>query len=88
MAAIVIATEGNDDFAVASRMVEAAGHIVAPASPGEHGGHGALDGALAGYARAAAHAPWMVLRDLDRAACAPELVNLLAAWRPPMLNRG
>lgn len=82
--AIALATEGSDDLAVARRLVEHAGHLIGP-GPGEHGGAANLDQALPGYYRAAAHLPWLVLRDLDQAPCAPGLVTELAPHRPPAL---
>ncbi|MBK7195603.1 MAG: hypothetical protein IPH80_24220 [Myxococcales bacterium] len=82
--AITLATEGADDLVVARRLVELAGHTVAP-GPGEHQGHGMLDAALPGYCRVAEHMPWLVLRDLDTEVCAPALIERLAPHRPPRM---
>lgn len=38
-------------------------------------GSGRLDSGLKGFAAASAQYPWLVLRDLDRANCAPELLE-------------
>ena len=81
---IAVATEGADDLVVGRRLVEMVGCVVGP-SPGDHQGHGALDAALPAYCRAAAHMPWLVLRDLDDEACAPALLERLAPKRPAQM---
>ena len=69
---ISAAVEGDVDEAVARRLIVGAG-----AQPGSiYGKHGkaALRTRIDGYNRAAQHAPWLVLVDLDSdAACAPVL---------------
>lgn len=84
MAIIALTTEGNDDLAVAERLVTMTGHAVG-SGPGSHSGHGQLDLALPAYARAARHRPWLVLRDLDHHECAPTLIRRLVPENPPGL---
>lgn len=73
---VTLAAEGVIDFAILRRLVRDAG--MEPGS--EYGGRGKqhLDSRLAGYNRAAAFTPWVVVRDLDRDAdCAPALARRL-----------
>jgi hypothetical protein len=81
---IMLATEGSDDLAVAERLVLHAGFEVG-LGPGQHDGAPALDAALPAYCKAAAHGPWLVLRDLDRGECALGLVHEIAPRRPPTM---
>jgi hypothetical protein len=69
---VAAAVEGDVDEAVLTRLADAAGLSVYPV----HGRQGKqfLRQRMAGYNRAAAHFPWVVLVDLDHdASCAPEL---------------
>jgi hypothetical protein len=68
---ISIAVEGLTDEVVLRRLCDSNG-IGVSACYGKNG-RAQLDRALPGFNRAAAHHPWLVLRDLDDAACAPEL---------------
>jgi hypothetical protein len=79
-----IAVEGDSDVEVARAVVRAAGLEPAATVYGLRG-KDHLDAKLAAYSRAAVHQPWLVLRDLDRAPCAGQLVASLAPLRPPML---
>jgi hypothetical protein len=58
-----IAVEGQSDTALARRVVSAAGHQ--PGSVRAANGTGNLDRKIPKYRRAAAHEPWVVLRDSD-----------------------
>ena len=76
MMSLVVATEGVTDRAILERVCREAGASVARAY-GERG-KDSLDARLGGFNRAARHAPWVVLRDLDTdAACAPTLARTL-----------
>lgn len=70
---VTVAVEGPTDGAVAARLLA---HVGLAAGPVHIcGGKHKLDLRLTGFSHAARHAPWFVLRDLDRdAACAPELL--------------
>jgi hypothetical protein len=73
---ISVAGEGAVDVAVATRLVENAGHSVHLVLP--KGGKSKLDPRLHGYNNAARFAPWLILRDLDTdASCAPALARQL-----------
>lgn len=79
------ATEGEDDAAVAQRLLSHVGLAIAH-SPGAVNGKIALDKKLPIYARSANALPWLILRDLDHdAACPGELVETLVPSRPPLL---
>lgn len=70
---ISVAVEGKTDVPVVKRLLDLAG-LEMGAVHGQQG-KALLDQRLPGYNNAARHAPWLVVRDLDRdAACAPELV--------------
>src|SRR5579883_841622 len=60
---ITIAVEGQTDVPVARRLIAYVGGEVGPIHVTR--GKARLDGQLAGYDRAAAFAPWFVLRDLN-----------------------
>ncbi|HEX6997531.1 MAG TPA: hypothetical protein VF322_05265 [Gammaproteobacteria bacterium] len=81
---MTLAVEGTTDAAVAKRLLQEAALQVGPEYV--KNGKGTLDRALNGYNRAAHHAQWLVLRDLDQdAACAPDLRRtLLPAPAPRM----
>ncbi|HTP51682.1 MAG TPA: hypothetical protein VMK42_13370 [Anaeromyxobacteraceae bacterium] len=80
-----IAVEGPADVGVARALLRAVG-LVPTDSPYVLNGKGNLDRRIAAYCRAAAHAPWLVLRDLDQdAPCAGALVSRLAPTRPLQL---
>lgn len=68
---MTVAVEGISDEAAARRLLDFTGFAVGPI----HGGRGKdqLDRNLRAYSLAARHGPWLVLRDLDRAECAPSL---------------
>lgn len=73
---VTVAVEGPTDAAVVRAMLRASKIAVVA----EHGGRGKdqLDLRLRAYNRAAAHGPWLVVRDLDHdAGCAPTLVKAL-----------
>ncbi|HTP52124.1 MAG TPA: hypothetical protein VMK42_15625 [Anaeromyxobacteraceae bacterium] len=80
-----IAVEGLADVGVARALLKASG--LAPVDqPYVMNGKGNLNKRIPAFCNAAAHAPWLVLRDLDRdALCAGELVADLAPSRPPLL---
>ncbi len=76
MASLVVATEGVTDRAVLGRVCRELGVSIVRA----HGEQGKdfLDARLPGFNRAARHAPWVVLRDLDTDRdCAPTLAQAL-----------
>jgi hypothetical protein len=77
--------EGPSDVGVARALLKAVG-LTPAASPYVMNGKAHLDSRLPAYCRAAAQAPWLVLRDLDRdAPCAGALVARLAPRRPPLM---
>jgi hypothetical protein len=81
---ITVACEGDVDVAVASRLVEDAGHSVHRLFP--KGGKAKLDPRLRDYNNAARFAPWLVLRDLDTdASCAPTLARQLLPEPSPLM---
>jgi hypothetical protein len=73
---INVVVEGRSDEEVARRLIQASGHEVAKVVV--KGGKTRLDPLLAKYNRAAAHAPWVVLRDSD-AECPKTLYARLTA---------
>lgn len=77
------ATEGDDDAAVARRLLIHVGFEIAP-SPGAVSGKSILDRKLTAYARSATALPWLILRDLDHdETCPGDLVRRLVPNRPP-----
>lgn len=68
---MTVAVEGISDAAAARRLLDLTGFAVGPIHEG--GGKDRLDRNLRAYSLAARHGPWLVLRDLDRAECAPSL---------------
>ena len=70
-----IAVEGDHDAEIAKCVLQHVG--LSYEEPIVAGGKGELDKRLRGYNNAARHAPWLVLRDLDRDACAPVLLKSL-----------
>jgi hypothetical protein len=73
---VTLAVEGTTDIPVARRILAHLGLEVAVIY--ERGGKAGLDSSLTGYNRAAAFAPWLVLRDLNHdAPCASELIHRL-----------
>ena len=73
---VTIAVEGPTDTPVARRLLTHLGLETGPIH--ETSGKVGLDKRLLGFNRAAANAPWLVLRDLDHdAPCPSELVKLL-----------
>jgi hypothetical protein len=73
---IKIVAEGDTDFPVARAVVKLAG--LTPGDEIDCGGKTKLDAKLPGYNAAAAHGPWLVLRDLDHdETCAGRLVTRL-----------
>jgi hypothetical protein len=78
MVAVSAAVEGLVDEAVAKRIITEAGAIPGPVY-GKNGKAGLRD-RIAGYNKAAAHVPWLVMIDLDQEEdCAPDLRR---AWLP------
>lgn len=71
--------EGPLDVAVGTRLVQAAGFATASAIA--EGGSAALDRRLRAYRQSTTATPWLILRDLDQAACVPALLADLAV--PP-----
>lgn len=81
---ILLATEGLDDEAVAKKICAVLNIPVSASYPA--GGKTRLDPKLPSYNRAAAHAPWLVLRDLDAdAPCPSQLCGRLIAEKAPAL---
>jgi hypothetical protein len=78
---INVAVEGKSDEEVARRLIQASGHSVAKVLVKE--GKTRLDPLLAKYNRAAAHAPWVVLRDSD-AECPKKFHARLTAGIGPL----
>ena len=70
-----IVGEGDLDVAVGHRLVIEAGFDVQHRYPTR--GKSNLDSKIKAYNAAAKHGPWLVLRDLNSANCAPELVQQL-----------
>lgn len=82
---VYFATEGNDDEAIARRLLAHAG-LKAGRSPGAVSGKAVLDGKLPTYARTAKTIPWLILRDLDHdAPCPGRLIENLIPDCPPLL---
>ncbi len=82
---VAAAVEGDVDEAVLTRLANAAGLSVYPV----HGRQGKqfLRQKIAGYNRAAAHSPWVVLVDLDHdACCAPDLRSDWVSQPAPLLS--
>lgn len=75
MAVWTVAVEGPSDVPIAEAILSACGHQLGAV----YGlaGKGALDKRLPAWRRAARHSRWLVLRDLDRAPCAPTLSRSL-----------
>jgi len=72
-----LVVEGDTDVPVARKIIEHVGLTVGDIH--DKGGKAGIDGRLRGYLAAARHAPWLVLRDLDRdAPCAPALLRRLS----------
>ena len=84
MTFIESAVEGRLDAAVAKRLIAHAGAVPAR-EPFENDGRERLLERVAGYALAARHAPWLVICDLDRDACAPSLMAQHRWDFPPKL---
>lgn len=83
---IYLASEGDDDLAVARRLLRHLG-LSEAAGPGALAGKSKLDARLHAYAAGAAQSTWLVLRDLDEdAPCAGELVRELLPHRPPQFH--
>lgn len=83
--AVTVAVEGPSDVPVVKRILDWAGLEMGPV----HGlrGKSWIDQHLPGYNRAARHARWMVLRDLNRdAACAPDLLQRLLPDPAPSMR--
>lgn len=77
-ASVTVVVEGDTDIPIARKVVAAVGLQVA-GEPIDCGGKDQLDRNLEGYNAAAGYSPWLVLRDLDDAECAPTLVRQLLA---------
>lgn len=74
-----IAGEGELDLSVGHKIVSRLGFEVTAAF--SKGGHGRLDANLRGYANASRFSPWLILRDMDAAACAVALADQLLPER-------
>lgn len=77
------AVEGRTDEPIADRLIREAGMQPEPTFIG--GGKRQLDSKLPGYNRAARHAAWFVLRDLDHddaGSCVPSLLDELLGAAP------
>jgi len=72
---VYLAVEGNTDVSVAERLIRHVGLIAQRAVVA--GGAPRLDRRIPDLIRSAAHINWLVLRDLDREGCAPELLHRL-----------
>lgn len=73
---ISLAAEGQCDIELGKRLILSAGHQLA--NDFNCRGKGNLDKKIGGFARAARHSPWLIIRDLDRdAECPPDLVRAL-----------
>lgn len=73
---ISVAVEGDSDEALARKLLNVCDFAIAAVYVQR--GKDRLDGKLVAFNRAADHAPWFVLRDLDQnASCAPELIQQL-----------
>ena len=72
---VSVAVEGQVDVAVINRLCAASGVEISPI----YNTHGVanLDRRLNGYNNAARLQPWLILRDLDQAECAPVLCRQL-----------
>ena len=81
MTVIYFAVEGDADIPVAERLIRHAGLI--PHRAIVAGGAPKLDQRLPGLIRSAARINWLILRDLDREGCAPDLVRRLFAQGVP-----
>lgn len=79
-----VAGEGRVDVIVATRLLATAGLGVELKI--ETGGSGRLDQKLAGYQRSSDHLPWLILRDLDQAPCAPALLQRLGVRATAMFS--
>lgn len=73
MAYFSVAGEGILDLAVGKKLLTSLNHDVI--AEFDKRGKDRLDASLVGFARASAHSPWLVLRDLDNHACAPSLLE-------------
>jgi hypothetical protein len=81
---ISLATEGLDDEAIARKICTSLAVPVAYSYPS--GGKSRLDPRIPGYNKAALHAPWLVLRDLDNdSPCPSSLCEALVQDRSPMM---
>jgi len=80
---ITLAAEGVVDIEAAARLCEYTGHSVHKKFP--HRGKDSLDPRLPGYNNAARLSPWLVVRDLDDAECAPTLVKKLLPVRSDLM---
>jgi hypothetical protein len=81
---ISLATEGLDDEAAAKKICSVLNIPVSASYPA--GGKTRLDPKIPSYNRAAAIAPWLVLRDLDAdAPCPSQLAEQLIAEKAPAL---
>lgn len=86
MAGWIVAVEGDSDVAAAIKILHACGQEVAGRTI-VCGGKSNLDARLPGIRAAAAHRRWLVLRDLDRESCAPQVrARLQVAAAPGFLR--
>lgn len=80
---VTVVVEGVGDEPVARRLLDAVGLEAGPMHSA--GGTPKLDSRLASYNHAARLAPWLVLRDLDNAPCAPGLLTDLLPTPAPFM---
>jgi hypothetical protein len=71
-----VAVEGDSDLPVVQAILAACGQECGPTYV--VGGGDQVDRRLKGWCAAAARSPWLILRDLDREACAPALLTRIA----------
>jgi hypothetical protein len=83
MIPIAIAVEGLTDAALLERLLQDRDLLIGPRYI-RHG-KAQIDGRLLGYNNAARRSPWIVLRDLDDAECAPALAAKLLPAPAPLM---
>ena len=81
MTVVYLAVEGEVDMPVAERLIRHVG--LEPCRAIVAGGAPKLDPRIPELIRSAVGINWLVLRDLDRASCAPQLLQALVANRDP-----
>jgi hypothetical protein len=79
MATFSIAGEGVLDLQVAERVLAYLGHSAS--GKFDKQGKERLDASIPGFLNASRFSPWLIMRDLDNAACAPALLDQIAPTR-------